>query len=151
MTCLTDQMIYELVDGTGGDVERAHAEACAWCARRLRALRADLGVITVTLRGERPAGLAPAPRARVEVRWAAIAAMLVLLAAGGAWHARDSRVAPGAPPVVTAWTELSDEVFDEPGLVDEEGEDEALAAAFEAAAPCEWQSNGCEDVNQPLF
>jgi len=151
MTCLSDETIYELADGAGDDTERAHAETCPWCARRLGALRADLGVITATLRGERPAGLPPAPRARAEVRWAAIAAMLVLLAAGGVWRARDARVARGLPAVAAAWTELSDDVFDEPGLVDEEGEDEALAAAFEAAAPCEWQSNGCEDVNQPLF
>ncbi len=104
----------------------------------------------------------PASGHGVEMRWAAIAAMLVLLAAaavlgpggglapGWVWRAGDARGTRGDIAVAAAWTELSDDVFDEPALVDDEGEDEALAAAFDAAAPCEWQ-NGCRDVNQPLF
>jgi len=150
--CLSDHVLWSLSEGYGAAEEWEHLARCRLCAGRANRLAADVGVIAQVLGDDPPPATRQEP-SRLSLRRFAMAAAVLVVALGILLLARRQ------PPLtlvsrddgIAVLGEMSTNVFDDGELVSAPTATDVVVAAFSAAAPCEWQPAGCQDIGQPLF
>jgi hypothetical protein len=146
--CPSDRALWALSEGNGTPAERAHLVHCVPCVRRARVLADDLAAIGRVLRGPAPARTVAPRFVAVEFGWGAAA--VVVLALGVMLFARPRGSEPpsqASADGVALLTAVSTSLFAEDAQSSGANATDldVMVAAFDAAAPCEWQPGGCQD------
>jgi hypothetical protein len=151
MACLSDRVLWALSEEDGTAEEFLHLRHCRLCAVRADRLAAELHAIAGVLCDEPPPLASPEPARRPLLR-AAMAAVLLAAIGMAVFAHRQTPVALIAPgDGFAALSEVSSDVFDDEEPLGTPTETDVVVAGLSAAAPCEWQAAGCQDIGQPLF
>jgi len=150
--CLSDDVLWSLSEGGGTAEEGEHLQRCRLCAHRANRLAADLRVIVQVL-GDAPPPAERREPARLPLRRFAMVAAVVVAALGLSLfaHRPPSSTLGVEDDGIAALGEMSTDVFGEADVVTAPSATDEVVSALAAAAPCEWQLGGCQDIGQPLF
>jgi len=149
--CLSDRSLWSVLEGEGTERERAHLADCQRCTSRGQRLTHDLSFLGRVLSDAPPLPVSVPHAGWTPVRWAAVAAVIVMGLMFGWMRGKPAldRPAPVLADMPVMET-LAGEVFADSGfgsaLASSDATDlDALAGVSDETVPCEWQPGGCDD------